>query len=580
MARRSPVAPISRLSRRLLFAVGAGFLAILLTLAIVGLALHQRQRAIQHDLELIADMEEPESAAAYEMEINILGAGLAVKKYLFGGDAAQHDRLAKDEADFDRFHAEYVRLADGEVEQELAREIAILNRRYREFGRELMRLRDRRDTLHAELAADVEEVDRLFAGVEFAEPALEAKYRESLSLVADVGELAAWQGSYVAGAHEPHRQRVTEDLANVRDHVASFQALPLNPAEREMGVRVMRLVERLADGVQGIVEVGNALSEQSAEFSRVRDEIDELVDERIQARTRAELKAAHDNVRANLRRLLQISLLLIGIAASVSLGAAIVIGRQSLQFRDASVDELRASLSRLSASEQRRGALLRRLVAAQEEERARIARELHDQLSQDLSALSLGLASVARAAEASDSGAVRQREVRALQELASHLADEVRFVAWKLRPAILDDLGLHGALSNLAETWTRHSGVPIDLYSDLAGRRLPRERETTLYRVAQEALTNVAKHARAKSVSVVLQSEGDELRLVVEDDGCGFDPATASGDGSVPLRLGLLGMKERLGQFGGSLEIDSAPGKGTTVVARIPAGAAEEDAAG
>lgn len=561
---------VPRYTRRLLVGVIIGFIAILLTLTAIGVTLNQSQRAVQHDLDLIADVEEPESAAAYEMEINVLGAGLAVKKYLFGGDATQHDRLAKDEADFDRFHAEYERLADPDIEQDLARTIAAMHLKYREVGRELMRLRDKRAALHAQLAANVEEIDRIFAGAEFAGPEQEAKYRASLRLVADLSELGAWQGSYLASMHEPHRQRITEDLANVRNHVTEFQDLPLNPAERETAGQIAGAVEKIAANANEILEVGDALRDRITDFGRLRNEMDELIDERIQARTRAELRAAHDDVRVNLQHLQWMTMLLIAISTFVSLAAAVAIGRRSLQLRDATVDELRASLSRLSASESLRGALLQRLVSAQEQERSRIARELHDQLSQNLSALSLGLASVASAANAPAGGRDCQQGIRALQELAGHIAEEVHFVAWSLRPAALDDLGLDGALSNLAEYWTRHTGVPVDFCARMAESRLPEECETALYRVTQEALTNVARHARAQSVSIVLQYKNDEVRLIVEDDGCGFDVATAGGDGSARARLGLLGMKERLGQFGGSLEIDSVPGEGTTIVGCIP----------
>lgn len=567
---------VPRFTRRLLVGVVTGFVAILLTLVAIGITLGQRQRAIQRDLDLIADVEEPESAAAYEMEINVLGAGLAVKKYLFSGDAAQHDRLAKDEADFDLYHAEYVRLADRDIEQDLARELSELNRRYREAGRELMRLRDRRAVLHAQLAANIEEIDRILADSGFDDPELEAKYRVSLGLVADVSELGAWQGSYLAGMHEPHRRRIAEDLNNIHRHIIDLQDLPLSTGERETVQRIVGVVEQIAASVDGIQDVGDALSGRIGDFGRLREEMDELIDERIQARTRAELRAAHDSVHVNLRHLQRMTLLLIAISSFVSLGAALTIGRRSLQLRDVSVDELRDSLSRLRASEKLRGALLRRLVAAQEQERSRIARELHDQLSQNLSALSLGLASIAGMENGLTGGRDGAQKIRALQDLAGRIAEEVHFVAWSLRPAVLDDLGLHGALSNLAEYWTRHTGVPVDFCGRLVESRLPGECETALYRVAQEALTNVAKHAAAHSVSIVLQSERGEVRLVVEDDGCGFDPAIAVSDGSAPAQLGLVGMKERLGQFGGSLEIDSVVGKGTTIVACIPVDAPTE----
>jgi signal transduction histidine kinase len=209
------------------------------------------------------------------------------------------------------------------------------------------------------------------------------------------------------------------------------------------------VIERIADGAFRILKVGDALRDQLAEFGRVRKEMDAMLDDRIQARTRTELKTSHENVHANLRRLLWMSLLLIGIAAIVVSGAAIAIYRQSVRLSDISVDELRAAFSRLSASERLRGALLRRVVSAQEVERGRIARDLHDQMSQNLSALSLGSASIQRTSNRTSDNL---HSVESLQVIAQRLADDLHFVAWNLRPAVLDDLGLHGAVSSLVET--------------------------------------------------------------------------------------------------------------------------------
>jgi hypothetical protein len=146
-------------------------------------------------VELVADVEEPESAAAYEMEINVLESGLAVKKYLLEGDAAELDRLSGDEADFIRFLAEYERLGDGGTERNLAREIAAISQRYRDIGHNLLRLGQDRVALHVQLAADVEQIDYFFVAMEFAKTEGKPLEREALSLQADIGELGTWLGS-------------------------------------------------------------------------------------------------------------------------------------------------------------------------------------------------------------------------------------------------------------------------------------------------------------------------------------------------------------------------------------------------
>lgn len=222
--------------------------------------------------------------------------------------------------------------------------------------------------------------------------------------------------------------------------------------------------------------------------------------------------------------------------------------------------------TRRRRAEAARRQLLRRLVAAQEEERARLSRELHDKMGQHLTALALGLevhgAGLSRPADES---------LRRLHDLAEGLSQEVRDLAWELRPPELDHLGLKDALACYAEQWSRRSGVPADFVSAGGdGRRLPREAETALYRVAQEALTNVLRHAGADGVTVVLEQTPDQVTLVVEDDGRGFDAEESPDGAGARRRMGLLGMRERVELAGGTLGIESAPGAGTTLVARVP----------
>jgi signal transduction histidine kinase len=210
----------------------------------------------------------------------------------------------------------------------------------------------------------------------------------------------------------------------------------------------------------------------------------------------------------------------------------------------------------------------RRLAEAAETERSRISRELHDQFGQDLTALKLGLQMV-RKRDILDPAA---REcVGQLEQLSDELMRHTHRLAWQLRPTALDDFGLEMALRRYGEDWSRLSGVPVDFHSlGLETGRLPTEVETALYRAAQEALTNVLRHARARRVSVLLERKSDLATLIVEDDGIGFIPETASTGGGDRSKLGLLGMRERLLLAGGSLTIESAPGAGATVFARIP----------
>jgi two-component system, NarL family, sensor histidine kinase UhpB len=219
-------------------------------------------------------------------------------------------------------------------------------------------------------------------------------------------------------------------------------------------------------------------------------------------------------------------------------------------------------------AEQLRYHVLSRIVAAQEEERRRVSRELHDQMGQNLAALIVGLeglkANVAAAPAALD-------HLRELQELANRLSQEVHSLAWELRPPALDDLGLHAALERYVEQWSERSGVIVDWHANgFTARRLPSEVETTLYRVVQEALTNVLKHAQASRVSIILRIAADHVLAIVEDNGQGFDAEFTMRALDLHHKLGLVGMRERVLLVNGTLNVESVPEHGTTVYVRIP----------
>ena len=205
---------------------------------------------------------------------------------------------------------------------------------------------------------------------------------------------------------------------------------------------------------------------------------------------------------------------------------------------------------------------VRRVVEAQELERRRLARELHDETGQALTSILLGLKTLEQSIE-SEEGRTAAADVRSI--VVSTLRD-VRRLAVELRPAALDDFGLVPALERLADTYRQQSSLEIDLELQLGPARLPGEVETTLYRIVQEALTNVAKHAQAGRVSILLRRKDEGAVVVIEDDGTGFDAGAARHESG----LGLTGMRERLGLVGGQLRIETAPGRGTTVVAEVP----------
>ncbi len=240
------------------------------------------------------------------------------------------------------------------------------------------------------------------------------------------------------------------------------------------------------------------------------------------------------------------------------------VGERTRELTDSTQTLLGEVRERIAAEEQVRG-LLRRVVDAQELERRRVARDLHDILGQQLTALGLKLELLkAKCGDRPD----LCEEVEQARHMLRRLDEEVDFMSWELRPASLDQLGLPAALGTFVREWAGHTRVPAEFHAGgFEGARLAPEVETNLYRVAQEALNNTYKHAAAKSVAVQLQRRDGLVVLVVADDGKGFDPGAADAGGRA---IGLLNMRERAEQVGGTLEIESEPGGGTTVYARVP----------
>jgi len=234
-----------------------------------------------------------------------------------------------------------------------------------------------------------------------------------------------------------------------------------------------------------------------------------------------------------------------------------------------SFEALRLEVGERKQAEQLKAALLHRIVRTQENERKRIARDIHDHIGQQLTALQFRLQSLLT--KYGNDRAITD-DLEELRSITNQVDSEVDFLAWELRPPALDDLGLVPALKKYVTNWSSQFNIPAEFAGvGLNGKHFVPDCEINVYRIAQEALNNVAKHAAANRVSVLLELRDATLGLVVEDDGRGFEPDGGdlmTGDGR---GMGLLGMKERAELLGGSAEIETAVGKGTSVYVRVPA---------
>lgn len=251
-------------------------------------------------------------------------------------------------------------------------------------------------------------------------------------------------------------------------------------------------------------------------------------------------------------------------------------GRWALRYRSANqpqILQVNLDVTRRNEVEEERDRALRQIVQTQQEERRRLSRELHDNFGQQLTALRLGLESLHELSRGQRHIGERIEELR---DLAKRLDAEMGFLAWQLRPTVLDDLGLASAIGNFIEEWSKYFEIAAEFHTaGLDDDRFAPEIEINLYRIAQEALNNVSKHARANFLNVILERRNNQLALIVEDNGVGLAPRQDMIPGATTEGLGITGMRERAALIGGVTEIESSPRGGTTVFVRVPLKPAE-----
>lgn len=212
--------------------------------------------------------------------------------------------------------------------------------------------------------------------------------------------------------------------------------------------------------------------------------------------------------------------------------------------------------------EQLRTRLLEQVITAQEEERKRIARELHDETGQSLTSLMVRLQTMNQQCPVPE----LKPHMEEVRQLIAQTLDDVHNLAVELRPSVLDDLGLEAALQRYIQDYRRRFHLEIDLVAIGLDERLPPAAETTLYRIVQEGLTNIARHAQASTASILLERRNGRVRVIIEDDGQGFALQQAASSG----RLGLYGMRERAELLDGTFTIESEPGQGTSIFVEVP----------
>ena len=552
-----------------------GFGVLLLSLILSSFLVDRNIRSIGRVVAL-----ESMSAAAYEMEINILGTGLSVLKYLETGDPSYRTRVKDDTDDFGRYKAQYDSLAEIERDKQRGEQIGSLYRQYQAVGDTLMNTKDEQSALFAQVGESWEQIDEIID--ERIQPKINRQGIQGLQEVeevanveADVAEVGTWLGNYLQSPKEEYRERIFDNAKDCHEHLARFRRLRLSKENRHWGGELESIFNRAMSQIGKILELNDSLLGNKQRFIELRTELDDVLDDKVQASLFQDVQAAKAEAGQTVKYLRVGSLALLLIGLTITWVAMAIIVRRSKQLETSNrelqlrISERERAEGQLRKSREELRALSAHLQSVREEERTRIAREIHDELGQVLTGMIIDLSWLEEklsSANGSTSSHALVGKVRSVLQLADTTVDTVRRIATELRTSLLDDFGLTAAIEWQTQEFQTRTGINCDLVINLDGTDLDSTYSVAVFRIFQEALTNVARHAEASSVSIVLEQYEDQLILHVEDNGKGVTEEMLADT----LSLGVVGMRERAVILGGKLEIKGARGIGTRVTARIP----------
>jgi signal transduction histidine kinase len=587
--------------------LGAG-IGILLALCVtIGLVSASQTRIVREKVEEMTRVKEPASATVAALETHVMEGAFSALGYLTTGDSALLHlfRGSTERADSAQ------RLFSVQAAESTA---ALVNRlgRFHALARDQIALRDRQAGEMERLLTLIDDIDALLAGrisaaVTADDPIAYRRLQAALGMQSSVNAITKALGSYLLTGRSRFAEAIRDAESDFQSAFALYRNVVLSSEEKQWAADLGRLSEDALRRATTIVDLENERSTQLTAFLGTERELRQILNDHFQRRTSADLAAAKTDLldageRANATILivLLLSVAFGGVAGVVTTRSITGALRQlAAAMHTASegdavepvrlhapselralgesfnvmIRRLRKAHDDIEEAQRRRSADLRRFAGsvqrAQEEERRRISRELHDDLSQRLSGMKFAVEALD-----DDLGSEHPKVARRLRTLGRELdrsITEVRRISSNLRPSALDDFGLVSALRLLCREFQERFAVETrcDAADDPALQAGP-DAETALFRIAQEALSNVAKHARASRVLLRLTRHEDALELRVEDDGAGFPP-----DGPLPPRtpghgLGIVSMRERAELLGGTCTIASAPGTGTTVTITLP----------
>lgn len=363
-----------------------------------------------------------------------------------------------------------------------------------------------------------------------------------------------------------YRRELLRVRVEMQDALEKWNRMPA-PADRALSARLGREIDSYLDSMMPLFDwtpreklMLSAFFLRKEVLPRRRTVLD--LARQIETVTQKTLAARQDEMGAAMRESQRRGKLMLGLAV----GLGVLVAGISV-WRIAGLENRAGRQHKQTErSEREMRRLSQELVHAQEDERKRISRELHDEVGQTLTALRLEVGNLERIGD-HNSGEYHAR-ISDAKSLAEQALRAVRNMAMGLRPSILDDLGLGPALDWQAREFSRRTGIPAEVFREGVARDLPDPHRTCFYRIAQEALTNCARHASAHSVRITLHAAENRASITIQDDGRGMPPDERPADH--PSTMGLLGMEERVKELSGRLEIQSQPGKGTLLKATLP----------
>ena len=590
-----------------------GFGALIFLLVMSNAAVIVPLQAVDSEIRAMAEIGRPRRAATQSIEAGVLSFALAVRTYAQTNDPAQQKEAEDAIAEVEVHHAEYVRLAETERQRQLGEQflprwrllkelgIAIANGQSRFYSEaEWKELIDSRKSVMKLLREEM--MPESLASYEDRKQIAISKVQAIqrfvviffiLCLIIAIVMSQAVGRAVVRSEKEvqSRREHLRATLSSIADAVVTTDTdgriTSLNQAAQHFtGSTEAEAIGKKLNSVLVFIDEATGMEVESPALKALREGTVVDSDSALLATRYGTQVPVEDHAAPILSPKGDVvgSVLVFRDVTERKLHEQKLIRIQEeldvrVQHRTYELAETHAELVKEmkehAIAEQKRIDLLGRLVSSQEDERRRIARDLHDQLGQRLTALRLKLASLNAAAGENE---ILTPKINRLQEIALRLDAEVSYLAWELRPTALDDLGFAAAVGAFVEEWSQHFEITADFQAaKMPKRRLSPQIEIHLYRIAQEALNNVAKHAGAKQVSVVLEKRDNRIILIIEDNGTGFVPGKISVPDRSGRGLGLLGMQERATLIGGEVEIESAPGNGTTIYVRVPLTASAKD---